>query len=160
MCFNSVFRQCHEVWTSQFSFLHSLRDVIPPSEACLYGCINWSLAQGQQQSSMGLSQSFPSKRGGKAMPQTRFHFTVQKRPLPESVPGSSGASLAKRPCLASGNEAPPSGKKSTGGSVSTSSEDTRRKGGCGGSVLLICCSFHPPYYLHLQFFRFVCFSDF
>ena len=32
------------------------------SEACLYGHINWSLAQAQQQSSMGLSQSFPSKR--------------------------------------------------------------------------------------------------
>ena len=38
--FNYVSRQCHEVWASQFPFLHSLRDVIPPSEACLYGCIN------------------------------------------------------------------------------------------------------------------------
>ena len=42
--FNSVSRQCCEVCTSQFPFLHSLREVIPPSEACLYGHINWSLA--------------------------------------------------------------------------------------------------------------------
>ena len=63
--------------------------MISPSESCLYGHINWSLVQ---QSSMGLSQSFPSKRGGKARPWPGFHFTVQKRP----VPGSSGASLAKR----------------------------------------------------------------
>ena len=43
--FNSVSRQHLEVWASQFPFLHSLRDVIPPSEACLCGLINWSLAQ-------------------------------------------------------------------------------------------------------------------
>ena len=42
--FNSVSRQCHEVWTSQFPFLHGLRDVIPPSEACLYGHINLSVS--------------------------------------------------------------------------------------------------------------------
>ena len=66
------------------------------------------------------------------MPQTWFHFTVQKRPLPGSVSGSSGASLAKRPHLESGNEVHPSGKKSVGGSVSTSFADTRRKGGHGG----------------------------
>ena len=33
--FNSVSRQHCEAWASQFPFLHSLRDVIPPSEACL-----------------------------------------------------------------------------------------------------------------------------
>ena len=60
---------------------------------------------------------FPLGRGGKARAQTGFYFTMQKRP----VPGSSGASLAKRPHLESGNEAHPSGKKSAGGSVSTSS---------------------------------------
>ena len=89
--------------------------------------VKWCLAQNQQQSSMGLSQSFPTKRRGKARPWTYFHFMVQKRP----VPGSSGASLAKRPHLESGNEAHPSGKKSAGGSVSTSSANTRRKGVCG-----------------------------
>ena len=30
----AVSRQCCEVWASQFPFLHSLRDVIPPSETC------------------------------------------------------------------------------------------------------------------------------
>ena len=102
--------------------------MIPPSEACLYGHINWSLAQAH---SVGLSQSFPPKRGGKARPWTGFQFTVQKRPMSGSVPGTSGASLLKRPHLESGNEAHPSDKKSTGGSVSTSSAESRRKGGMG-----------------------------
>ena len=93
----SVFRQHSEVWASQFPFLHGLKDVIPPSEACLYGDINLSVAQVQQQSSTGLSQSFLSKRCGKARPWTGFHFTVQKRFGPES----SGASLAKRPPMQS-----------------------------------------------------------
>ena len=82
--------------------------MIPPSEACLYGCINWSLVQAQQQSSLGLSQSFPPKRGGKTRPWTGFPFMVQKRPVPGSVPGSSGPSLAEMPHLESGNEAYPS----------------------------------------------------
>ena len=102
--------------------------MVCPREFFLYSHINWSLAHAQQQSSMGLPQPFPSKRGGKARPWTGFHFIVQKRP----VPGSSGASLAKRPHLESGNETLPGCKKSTGGSVSTSSADTRRKGGHGG----------------------------
>ena len=106
--FNSVSRQHCEVWSSQFPFLPSLRDVIPPSEACLYGHINLSLVQAH---SVGLSQSFPPKRGGKARPWTGFHFTVQKRPMSGSVPGTSGASLPKRSHLASGNEAHLSGKK-------------------------------------------------
>ena len=110
-------------------FFHSLEEVIPPSEACLYGCINWSLAQVY---SVGLSQSFPPKKGGKARPQTGFQFTVQKRLMSGSVPGISGASLPKRPHLESGNEAYLSGKKSAGGSVSTSSAESRRKGGHGG----------------------------
>ena len=71
--FNSVSRQHCEVWASQFPFLHSLKDVIPPSEACLYGHINWSLAQAH---SLGLSQSFLPKRDGKARPWTGFQFTV------------------------------------------------------------------------------------
>ena len=60
--------------------------MITPSKACLYGHINLSLALAQQQFSMGLSQSFAPKRGGKTRPWTGFHFLVQKRP----VPGSSG----------------------------------------------------------------------
>ena len=102
--------------------------MFPPSEACLYGRINWSLAQAH---SVGLSQSFPPKRGGKARPQTGFQFLVQKRAMSGSVPGPNGASWAKRPHLDSGNETCPSGKKSAGGSVSTSSAESRRKGGLG-----------------------------
>ena len=56
------------------------------------------------------------------------HFTVQKRP----VPGSSGASLAKRPHLESGTEAHPGGKKSAGSGVSASFADARNKGSHGG----------------------------
>ena len=127
--FNSVSRQHREFWASQFPFLHSLKKVIPSSEACLYGCINWSLAQAH---SVGLSQSFPPKRGCKARPQTGFQFTVENRPMSGSVPGTSGTSLPKQPHLESGNEAHPHGKKSPGGTVSTSSTESRRKGGCGG----------------------------
>ena len=79
--FNSVSRQHWEVWASQFPFLHSLK------EACLYGHINWSLAQAH---SVGLSQSFPPKRGCKARPGTGFQFTVHKRPRSGSVLGTSG----------------------------------------------------------------------
>ena len=104
--------------------------MVLPSEVCLFGHINWFLAQAQQQSSMGLSQSFPSKRGGKARPRPGFNFTVLKRP----VLRSSGASLAKRPHLESGTETHPGGKKSAGGSVSASSAATRRKGAMGVSV--------------------------
>ena len=113
------------------SFLHSLREVISPREACLYGHINWSLAQA---ASVGLSQSFLPKMGGKARPWTGFQFMVQKGPMSRSVPGTSGASLPKRPHLDSGNEAHPSGKKSAGGSVSTNSAESRRKGGVGVNV--------------------------
>ena len=127
--FNSVSRQHCEVWASQFPFLHSLKEVIAPSEVCLYGHINWSLAQAH---SVGLSQFFPPKRGGKARPQTGFQFTVQKRPMSGSVPGTSGASLPKKPYLESGNEAHPHGKKAAGGTVSTCSTESRRKVGHGG----------------------------
>ena len=159
--FNSVSRQCCEVWASQFPFLHSLIDVIPPSEACLYGHINWSLVQAQQWSSMGLSHSFPSKRGGNTRPKAGFHFPIQKRPVTGSVPGSGGVSLANRPHLESGNEAHPSGKKSAGGSVSTSSSHTRRKWGHGGQhswcvtvlslLIIFICSFSGWYVF--QIFR-------
>ena len=48
--------------------LHSLEDIVPASEACLYNCIIRSLAQGQQQYSVGLSHCFPPMRGGKTRP--------------------------------------------------------------------------------------------
>ena len=103
--------------------------MIPPSEACLYGCMSWSLTQGQQQSSISLSQSVLSMRGGKARPRTGFHFNVQKRSMPES----SGASLAKRPHLEIGLRL-----IQLAGSllvvVSASSADARKKGALGVSI--------------------------
>ena len=126
--FNSASRQCQEVWTSYFPFHHGLKDVVPPSEACLYGHIKWSLVQAQQQSLIGLSQSFPPKRGGKTRQWTGFHFNVQNR----SVLESSGASLAKMSHLESRIETHLGGKKSAGGSVSTSSAGARKKGRQGG----------------------------
>ena len=129
--FNSVSRQCHAVWASQFPFPHSLREMIPPGEACLYGCIKWSLAQTHF---VGLSQSFPPKRGGKGRPWTGFQFTVQKRHLSGSLAVTSGASLPKRPHLESGYEAYLSSKKSASGSVYTSSAESIRKMGMGIST--------------------------
>ena len=70
--FSSACRLHHEVWASQLPLFHNLMDMVPPSEACLYGCINWCLTQVQQQSSVGLSQSFPPVRDGKARPKTVF----------------------------------------------------------------------------------------
>ena len=72
--FNSVSRQHHEVWTLQFPFLSSLKEVIPPSEVCLYGHTNWSLAQAH---SVGLSQSFLLK--GVARPDHRLGSNSQYR---------------------------------------------------------------------------------
>ena len=51
-----------------------------------------------------------------------------------SVPGTSGASLPKRPHLESGNEIHPGGKKSACGSVSTNSTETKRKRDMGVSI--------------------------
>ena len=73
---------------------------------------------------------FHLREVAKPMPWPRFHFTLQKRP----VPGSSGASLAKRPHLESGTGTCPGGKKSAGGSASASSADTRRKRTIGVST--------------------------
>ena len=54
---NSASRQCCNAWASQFPFLHNIHDTVPPSVACLYGHVNWSLTQGHQQFSLRLSQS-------------------------------------------------------------------------------------------------------
>ena len=134
--------------------------MIPPSEVCLYGHINWSLAQAH---SVGLSPPFPPKRSRKARPQTVFQFTVQKRPMSGSVPGASGASLPKWPHLDIGNEGHPNGKKSAGSTVPTSSNESRRKGGHAGGTPDVPRGLHlfiPPHHLHLQHLKLVCFSNF
>ena len=45
--FNSVSRQHYDVWALQFPFLYNFKNTVPPSEASLYGHINWPLAQVQ-----------------------------------------------------------------------------------------------------------------
>ena len=126
--FNSVFRQHHEVWASQFLFFTVLRRrFLLVRLACMAILIGlW------HRLILWVCLFFPPERGGKARPWTGFQFTVLNRPMSGSVPGTSGASLPKRPHLESGNEAHLSGKKSAGGSVSTSSPGPRRKGGHGG----------------------------
>ena len=144
--FNSASRQYYEVWASQFPFLCSLKDIIHPNEAWLYDHINWSLAQAQQHSSVGLSQSFPPMIAGKARPKTGFHFNVQKRPVPES----SDASLAKRPCLESKTGAYQGGRKTYGSSVSASFTDSVKKVSWGGTAFLMCYSPQPHHHHHFS----------
>ena len=54
--FNHASRKYHEVWASHIPFLHSFKDTVPPSEACLYGCSNLNLVQVQPQPLSGMSQ--------------------------------------------------------------------------------------------------------
>ena len=126
-----------------------------PSEASLYGHINQSCT-GSATVLYRACYCLFSKRGGKARPWTGFFFTVQKRP----VPGSSGASLAKRPYLESGTEMHPGGKKSAGSGVSASSANAKRKRGHAGSALLMCHSPQLPHHPYLHYFRLVCFDIF
>ena len=112
--FNSASRQCREVWASQLPFLYNIKDSVPPNEACLYRQINWSLAQVHHQSSLGLFQYSSSMRGSRAKPKAGFQLNVEEW----SVPESSSASLAKKPCLGTKPESHQSGKNQLGG-VST-----------------------------------------
>ena len=66
--FNSTSRQCHKVWASPFPFLHIIKHIVPSSEACLHGHINWFVTQAHQQTSFQLSQSSLSLRGAMAIP--------------------------------------------------------------------------------------------
>ena len=131
--FNSVFRQHHEVWASQFPFLCSLREVIPPSETCLHGYINWSLAQAH---SVGLSLSFPPKGGGKARPWTGSSSQC-RRDLCQGL----CQRLVGHPCLRGltcrvGMTLVQVARKSVGGSVCTSFAESRRKGAWGLALLM------------------------
>ena len=73
--FNSASRQHHEVQASQF-LLHSIKDLVPLSEACLYVYINWSQAQAHHQTSLGNKQSSTCMRGARANPRAGFCFNV------------------------------------------------------------------------------------
>ena len=96
--FNSVLRQQCEVWGFQFPFLHNLKDFVPHSEACLYGCINWALEQAHHQSFIGPSQSSTSMRGARAKSRAVLQCTTQKWSVLE--PGC--AFLPKKPHFDSG----------------------------------------------------------
>ena len=74
---------------SQSPFLLNFKDSVHPRKACLYVCINWSLAQTKQQFTLSLFLSSTSMRDSKARSKTGFQFNVQKWPALES----SGASL-------------------------------------------------------------------
>ena len=67
--FYSALRQCYDIWASQFSFLQIFKDNVLSSKVCLYGHINWSLAQTQQQLALSLSHCSTSVRGEKPGPR-------------------------------------------------------------------------------------------
>ena len=79
--------QCCEVSALQFTFPHNFQNTVPPTGDCLYGHINWSFVQAQQQSSLGLFQSPTSVRGGKAKHKASLWLNVQKQPVPDSSGG-------------------------------------------------------------------------
>ena len=87
--FKSVSRHHHEVWASQFCFLHKFKDTVSPSKVCLYGHITCSLAQAQKQSSPHFSQTPISMRCGKAI----FWFNLQTQPIADSIWGPMAKSL-------------------------------------------------------------------
>ena len=87
--FHSASRQCHKIRTLHFLFLYNFKDTVPPSEACLCGCTNWSLAQAQQQPYLGLSNFFYlceewQKRN---QPKASFQFNIQNLPCQTLVDG-------------------------------------------------------------------------
>ena len=142
--FNSTSRQHYEVWASQYPF--TILRTVPPSETCLYGHINWSLSQAQYHSSLGLSQSSSSGKGGRTRPWTGFQFNVQKWPVPES----SGGSMVKKPHSNTRTESHLSGSNSSGSGSSTSFSKSKKKGNQGG-----CHSWWDTVinFLHIIFFH-------
>ena len=82
--FTSASRQCFEVCALQFAFLYNIEDSISPTEACLYGYINWSLGKVDQQLSLLLSQSSTSMMGVRTKKKAGFLFNVQKQPMQDS----------------------------------------------------------------------------
>ena len=119
------------LWSLGFtvSLFHNVCDSIPPTEAGLYGHINWSLAQAHHECPLGLSQSSISMRGTRAIPKAGFGFNVQKWP----VLASGGASLAQKPHFDTRSESHPGVRKSAWG-ASTNSIYLKQKGTMGDIV--------------------------
>ena len=153
--FNSASRQFCGVWASQFPFLHGLKDVVPSSEACLYGYISWSLAQAQQQSSMGLSQSFPLREVAKPG-HGPSSISLCKRGLCQGLVVTLWIrGLTWRAGLRLIQVA-----RSLLVVVSLLVLLMLGRRGLWGSMLQMCHSPWPPPHLHLWFFRLVCFPIF
>ena len=152
--FNSVSMQHCEVLASQFPFLHSLRDVIPPSEACLNGCINWSLAQ---------ALSLFLLRGMARLGHRLGSISQYRRDLFQGL----YQGLVGHPCLRDltwrvGMRLIQVVRSLL---VEVSPPVLLRLGEreAWGLAFLMCQSpqlLQPPQHLHLQFFRLVCFSNF
>ena len=144
--FNSVSRQHCEVLASQFLFPHSLRDMIPPSEVCLYGHINWSLAHAQQQSSMACLSLF-LQRGVASPGHGLGSISQSRRDLCQGLvvlPWLRGLTWRVGMRLIQVARSP---------LVAMSPPILPTLGGKGpwGLVLLMCHGPQPPHHLHLQF---------
>ena len=70
----------------------------------------------QHHSSLGMSQSSSSVRGGRTRPRAGFQLNVQKL----SVLGSTGGCMAKKPQSETRTKSHLSSRKSSGGGTSTS----------------------------------------
>ena len=157
--FNSVSRQCREVWASHFPFLHSLKEVVLPSEACLYGHINWSLTQAY---SVDLSQSFLLR--GMARPDHGLGSNSQyRRDLSQGLCQGLVGHLCLRGLTWRVGMRLVLVARSLLVAVSPPVLPSLEKSRAWGLVLLMCQSpqlLQPPHHLHLQLFRLVCFSNF
>ena len=123
--FDSASTQHHKVWASQFPFHHSIKDFIPPTEACLYGCINWYLAQAHHKSSIGLSQYSISMRGPRTMTSVLCSETT-----------CAGASLPKKSHLDPKSHGCHGGRKSMAGELTSTSDSlTLGRKGVMGTII-------------------------
>ena len=77
----------------RFMTMDNFKDTFPRREAFLYGNITLSLAQAQQQPSLGLPMSLTSMISGNTRPKASVHFNVQNWPMP----GSCSGVLSKKP---------------------------------------------------------------
>ena len=144
--FNSASRQYHDVWASQFLFLHIIHGTVPPTVTCLYGHISWSPVQAHYKSLLGLSQYLPFMRCAMAKPKARFMLNIQKWPI--SVYG--GGFLALKTHLDTRNESHQGGRKS-GGMYLLVPLTLRRRGTKGTAFLMFYGQhFHHHHLLLLQ----------
>ena len=157
--YNFVSRQCCEVWASQFLFFIVLRRwfllVRLACMAILIGlwhrliwwvCLSLFLLRGVARLDHGLGSN-----------------SQYRRDLSGSVPGTSRASLPKRPHLGVWEWGSSKWQEVCWWQCLHQFCWVKKKRGVWRSALLMCQSpqpLHPPPHLHLQLFRLVCFSIF